>query len=181
MVYKFRVILDTEEDVFRDIAIMGNATLEDLHNSIVNAFGFDGMEIASFYTCDQKWTQNEEISLFDIGDIAGKQKIMSNYILSELLNEENTKLIYVYDFLNMWTFLVELAAIEEHLEKDKLYPHLLFAHGELPIEVPNKDFNEEMSNDSIYDDFEDEFNNDDFDMLDKNGDYEDLGFEENWN
>ena len=37
---------------------------------------------------------------------------MSDYPLSEILNKENTKIIYVYDFLNMWTFLVELAAIE---------------------------------------------------------------------
>lgn len=48
MVYKFRVILDAEEDIFRDIAILENDTLEDLHNAIVNAFGFDGLEVASF-------------------------------------------------------------------------------------------------------------------------------------
>ena len=29
MVYKFRVILDAEEDVFRDIAILEDDTLED--------------------------------------------------------------------------------------------------------------------------------------------------------
>ena len=50
MVYKFRVILDAEEDVIRDIAIQEDATLEDLHNAIVNAYGFDGLEVASFYT-----------------------------------------------------------------------------------------------------------------------------------
>ena len=42
MVYKFRVILDVEEDIFRDIAILDEDTLEDFHNAIVNAFGFDG-------------------------------------------------------------------------------------------------------------------------------------------
>lgn len=34
MVYKFRVILDAEEDIFRDIAIRSDDTLEDLHNAI---------------------------------------------------------------------------------------------------------------------------------------------------
>ena len=53
MVYKFRVILDSEEDVFRDIAIFAEDTLEDLHNAIFNSFGFDGMDVASFYTCDE--------------------------------------------------------------------------------------------------------------------------------
>ena len=50
MIYKFRAILDAEEDIFRDIAIEKEATLEDLHNALVNAFGFDGTEMASFYT-----------------------------------------------------------------------------------------------------------------------------------
>ena len=30
MIYKFRAILDTKDDVFRDIAIEKTATLEDL-------------------------------------------------------------------------------------------------------------------------------------------------------
>ena len=33
MVYKFRVILDAEEDIFRDIAILSDDTLEDLQNA----------------------------------------------------------------------------------------------------------------------------------------------------
>ena len=79
MVYKFRVILDNEDDVFRDIAILNNDTLEDLHNAIFNSFGFDGMEVGSFYTCDDTWNQEDEISLFDSGDVLGEMKIMSDY------------------------------------------------------------------------------------------------------
>jgi hypothetical protein len=39
-------LLDAEEDIFRDIAILADDTLEDLHNAIFNSF-FDGMEVAS--------------------------------------------------------------------------------------------------------------------------------------
>jgi hypothetical protein len=38
-----------------------------------------------------------------------------SYKLSDLLDEKNTKIIYVYDFINMWTFLVELAAVKSKL------------------------------------------------------------------
>lgn len=38
---------------------------------------------------------------------------MSDFQLADILDNESTKIIYVYDFINMWTFLVELAAIEE--------------------------------------------------------------------
>lgn len=178
MVYKFRIILDAEEDIFRDIAILEDDTLEDLHNAIVNAFDFDGLELASFYTCDEQWNQDEEISLFDTGDIAGEQRIMSDYPLSEILDKENTKIIYVYDFLNMWTFLIELAAIEE-VETGMIYPNTLFSHGIMPLDAPDKDFSDSAAPDFDYDD--DEYGDDDFDSLDDENFTEDFGFEENWN
>jgi len=179
MVYKFRVILDTEEDIFRDIAILEEDTLEDLHNAIVNAFDFDGLEIASFYTCDDKWNQEDEISLFDTGDVPGEQKIMSDYQLSEILDKENTKIIYVYDFLNMWTFLVELAAIEE-ITVGETYPSLLFSHGIMLADAAEKEFEADM-NDEIYGEFEDDLDEDDLDMFEDGENFEDYGFEENWN
>ena len=179
MVYKFRVILDAEEDIFRDIAIDENDTLEDFHNAIFNAFGFDGMEVASFYTCDETWNQEDEISLFDTGDVPGEQKIMSDYTLSALLDQENTKIIYVYDFIQMWTFLVELAAIEEPIAGET-YPILLFSHGEMPDEAGDKSFEADNADD-IYGDYEDDYDEDDLDMFDGDDSFEDFGFEENWN
>ncbi|MEQ3662413.1 MAG: hypothetical protein ABNG98_04075 [Flavobacterium sp.] len=172
MIYKFRVILDAKEDIFRDIAIEKEATLEDLHNTIVNAFGFDGSEMASFYTCDDEWNQEDEIPLFDTGDVPGEMRIMNNFILEDNLDKYQSKIIYVYDFFNMWTFLVELAAIEEK-EQGETYPALLFSHGELPDEAPDKKFEAE----------EGEINEDDdgFDMFDGDDSFEDYGFEENWN
>jgi hypothetical protein len=178
MVYKFRVILDAEDDVFRDIAILDSDTLEDLHNAIFNAFGFDGMEVASFYTCDATWNQDEEIPMFDTGDVLGEQKTMSDYELSEILDVQNTKIIYVYDFINMWTFLVELASIEE-LEAGTIYPNLLFSHGEMPEDAGEKNF--EADNNEDYAEFDDDYDEDDLDMLDGGENFEDYGFEENWN
>ena len=179
MIYKFRAILDAEEDVFRDIAIDENDTLEDLHNAIVNAFGFDGLEVASFYTCDDTWNQEDEIPMFDAGDIPGEQKTMSDYSLNDLLYDEQTKIIYVYDFINMWTFLVELAAIEEAVIGET-YPALLFSHGELPAEALEKQFEAENTDD-FYSEFEDDLDEDDLDAFGTDDSFEDYGFEENWN
>jgi hypothetical protein len=52
MVYKIRIILDAEEDIFRDLEIEAHNTLEEFHNALTQAFGFLGNEMASFYTCD---------------------------------------------------------------------------------------------------------------------------------
>jgi hypothetical protein len=179
MVYKFRVILDAEEDIFRDIAILAEDTLEDLHNAIFNSFGFDGMEVASFYTCDETWNQEEEIPMFDTGDVLGEQKTMSDYQLVDILDQENTKIIYVYDFINMWTFLVELAAVEEQVAGN-MYPETIFSHGEMPDEAMEKNFEADM-HDDIYGEFEDDLDEDDLDMFEGDDSFEDYGQEDNWN
>lgn len=178
MVYKFRVILDTEEDIFRDIAIKDTDNLEDLHNTIANSFGFDGTEMASFYTCDDQWNQEDEIPLFDTGDVPGEQSTMQSFVLKDILDEEKTKIIYVYDFMNMHTFFVELAAIEEE-QPGVSYPELLFAHGEMTGLAIN-DFDMDFEDEDLYADFEDEFDQEDMDMFDEGefGSYDDFGNDE---
>jgi hypothetical protein len=80
----------------------------------------------------------------------------------------------------MWTFFLELAAIEEKTPGES-YPTLLFSHGELPAEAGQSGLRGDLSNDDIYGDFEDDFDDDDFDMFDGDDSFEDMGFEENWN
>jgi|SRR5690606_12836842 len=180
MVYKFRVILDAEEDVLRDIAIKDTDTLEDLHNTIVNAFGFDGTEGGSFYTCDDKWNQEDEIPLFDIGDVPGEQKTMRDFILNELLHEDQTKILYIYDPFVNWTFFVELGAIEEEDEtEERELPALLFAHGVLPDSAPIKNFDAPISDDDIFGDYADDYDDEDYDMFDDDS-FEDFGYDDNY-
>lgn len=169
MLYRFRVILDAEEDVFRDIEIMAGDTLEDLHNTILQSFGFDGNEMASFYVSDDDWNQGEEISQFDITEGESSIRLMNETTLDDVVNESRTKLIYVYDFLNMWTFLVELAEIAEP-DPQMDYPNLMFVHGQLPTTAPEKEF--EAEKDDMGLEFDDDYDVDD---------YDDLSFDENWN
>jgi len=178
MIYKLRAILDAKEDIFRDIAIENTDTLEDLHDAIINAFGFNGSEMASFYTCDDKWNQEDEIPFFDTGDVIGETKLMCDFALEDMLYEDKTKIIFVYDFLNMWTFLVELAAIEEPIS-GQLYPTLLYSHGELPIQALDKEF--EAEKEDYYSDFEDDLDQDDLDMFESDDSFEEFGTEDNWN
>ncbi|OUS02775.1 hypothetical protein A9Q86_02885 [Flavobacteriales bacterium 33_180_T64] len=172
MIYRFRVILDndTEDDIFRDIEIRETDSLEDLHNSITQSFGFDGLEMASFYISNETWEQGEEISMFDVSEGHNSVRTMSDTKLNNVAHEAQTKLIYVYDFLSMWTFFVELAEIVDESEGTD-YPNLMFVHGQIPDTAPEKIFEA----DDLNDDF-DEFN-DDIDV----DDYEDLDFDENWN
>jgi len=177
MIYKFRIILDTEEDIFRDIAIADSDTLEDLHQTISNAFGFDGTEMASFYTCDDKWNQQDEIPLFEMEENSeNRQSTMRDFVLKDILHQEQTKIIYVYDFLNMFTFFVELASIEEE-QIGVSYPTLLFAQGEISG-IDQKEFQiDDIVEPENYTDFEADLDNDD---LDEFGEYSDFP-QDDWN
>lgn len=164
MIYKIRVILDAEEDIFRDLEIEASDTLEDFHNTIAQSFGFLGNEMASFYTCDEEWNQEEEIPLSDMGESGDLVRSMQETVLEDILTEDTPKLIYVYDFLSMWTFFVELADVVER-EDGKAYPNVLFSFGELPDSPPEKKFEADPT----------------FDFDDSLDDYDDLDFDENWN
>ncbi|MGB0186215.1 MAG: IS1096 element passenger TnpR family protein [Flavobacteriaceae bacterium] len=167
MIYRFRAILDhdSKEDIFRDIEIRKTDTFEDLHNVLTQSFGFDGSEMASFYVSNDEWDQGKEIALFDMGqndDI----RMMNETIIEDVVDEDHTKLIYVYDFLNMWTFLVELGEIVDEAQGTD-YPNLMFVCGQVPSEAPEKQFEAEQSEED-YDDY----------RLD---DYDELNFDEHWN
>ena len=135
MVYQFRIILDAEDDVIRDIAIKSNSTFEDFHHSIIKSFGFNGSEIATFYVSDDNWNQGETISLLEMNT---NDLIMSKIKLEEIFNTNN-KMLYVYDFLKLWTFFIELNKKIEVDDKNNK-PRLIFSHGVLPENPPEKKF-----------------------------------------
>jgi len=153
MIYRFRVILDDKDDVFRDIEIKADTTAEDFHNAIVQAFGFDGGEMASFYTSDEEWSQGDEIALFDMSEGGDSVRIMNETALDDIITEHKRRLIYVYDFFNMWTFLVELAEIAE-AQDGTSYPNLMYSHGVLPDSPPEKVFEADKEKDNDDMDFE---------------------------
>ena len=165
MIYKIRIILDAEEDIFRDLELDQGSTLEEFHNAITQSFGFLGNEMASFYTCDEEWNQDEEIALFDMSENGSEVRLMNETKLEDVMTEESPKMLYIYDFMSMWTFFVELADIVNK-EDGQTYPNLLFSFGELPDSPPEKSFEADPSDES----FDEEI-----------GNYDDLDFDENWN
>lgn len=169
MIYRFRVILDTEEDVFRDLEIDQQASLEDLHNAINQSFGFDGGEMASFYQSDDQWNQGQEISLFDMSEGTTEVRLMSETFVEDVISEVETRMLYVYDFMSMWRFMVELGEIAER-EEGIIYPNLMFVHGQIPDQAPDITFEADENEDDI--EFEDGLDIDDLDNL---------NFDQNWN
>ena len=128
--------------------------------------------MASFYVSDDEWSQGEEIVLFDMSEGVSKVRMMNETTIEDVFSQSNTKMIYVYDFLSMWTFYVELADISEQAEGVD-YPNLMYVHGQLPDSPPDREFEaEDLGGDEYENEFQDDLDIDDYDNLD---------FDENWN
>lgn len=178
MIYRFRAILNSQEEVYRDIEIQDTASFEDFHNALTQAFGFDGQEVASFYESNEQWEQKEEIALFDMSDGGEPIRTMAETILSDVISKEHRYLVYIYDFLSMWTFIIELADIVAQ-EPGCTYPNLMFAQGEIPDEAIDPEFVGESTDGDLEDMYGD--HNFEGDSYGSGDDYEHLDFDETWN
>ncbi len=126
-VIKIRVVLDTADEVFRDFEILENGNLEDLHEAILASFDLANDQMASFYMSDEEWNKGEEFVLMDMGEDA----LLMNEAPLTAIRGEGSRLLYVYDFMNLKIFYVEVLEINDS-DEDKTYPYLYMALGRIP-------------------------------------------------
>lgn len=186
MVYKIRVILDTKEDIFRDIEIKGKQTLWNLHLGIKSAFSLQGDELSAFNLLEDDGTVMKSVPLEDMSD-DGDGEIMSDIYIDEAFENQGDKAQFQYGLLDLWEFFCELIEIID--EKPAVnYPITVYRFGNVPLKAPGKnsgakkgkgamplmdiDFNDDFSEfdaegnfadeDDSFDDDEDFDDNDDF-------------------
>ena len=149
---KIRVTLESKEDVIRELVIDPENNLEILHQSIIKNLKLDEFEMASFYITNDNLDLVEEIPLFDTSEKGGEVITMNNISISSVLNSEDSKLIYIYDFMNMWRFFIEFLEVSE-ITTEQCTNEV----GEMPKKAPDLEFETEVEKDlSTYkEDFED--------------------------
>ncbi|MET3731893.1 hypothetical protein ABID46_001475 [Moheibacter stercoris] len=102
----------------------------------MSAFSLQGEELASFYESDEGWTQGREIPLESM-DESNEDNTMADYHIYEVLPEVGSRMIFVYDYLDMWTFSVEVISIED--KKAVLnYPLTVYRFGAMPLKAPKR-------------------------------------------
>ncbi|MCB9169362.1 MAG: hypothetical protein H6597_04780 [Flavobacteriales bacterium] len=135
-IYRFRVLVDHPNEAFRDIEVGSEQNFLDLHHAIKQAFGFAGEEMASFYVSDEEWGKGPEIPLADLGfgeEPETPPALMEDVFISDHIRSTKQRFIYVYDFLYMWLFMVELIGAFDPEEK-ATYPRVVLAMGASPDE-----------------------------------------------
>jgi len=134
-ILRLRVILDTEDDVFRDVEIATDAPLMHLHFAVLDAFGWQSGELASFFQSDEAWGRGQEFSLMDMSDPLAEEGSgpadAGSSTVGHLVPDLKSRAIYVYDFLRMWCFYVEPLALEDAVP-GRAYPALCHEFGTPP-------------------------------------------------
>ena len=138
-IYRFRVVLEDQDDFFRDIEIRSNQTFEDFHHTILQSVEIEPKELASFYICDSKWKKKTEITLVEMEKPAAenadeeipKQILMSDSRLCDFIDDPHQRIVYIYDYLNYWTFYIELLKIVP-AEPKVVYPRCVKKLGAMP-------------------------------------------------
>ena len=169
MVYKFRLLSDEVEDFRRDIEIDSDATFLTLNQAILESVGYPDDQMTSFFICNDKWIKEIEITREDMGGMSEEESYaMADTVIGDLVEEENQKLLYVFDPLADRVFYIELSKIE--FGKDSDAPVCVKSTGAAPAQTLN--FDELMSKTStvatgeeIDEDFygSDGYNDDDID------------------
>jgi hypothetical protein len=138
-VLKFRIYLEEDDAVYRDIVIKHTQHFQDLHLAIVKSYEFDSKHQATFYRSNDNWQRGREISLetydkaYPVAPL-----IMSETTIGSEIRDTNQKFIYVYDFAKNWTFLVELINVSKEESSKLVYPSVSRVEGIGPQQYGTK-------------------------------------------
>tara|TARA_B100002052_G_scaffold95601_1_gene88228 strand:+ start:5740 stop:6213 length:474 start_codon:yes stop_codon:yes gene_type:complete len=155
MNYIIQIHLEHEKDIIRKIEICEDSNLYILHNKIVESLNLDQNQMASFYFTNEKLDLKKEIPLFNIDENENIE--MSNIKIKSAFCNINDQLIYVYDFLKMWRFLV---TYEKTSKSETEETKVIYSVGEMPKKAPDiifKSENDSESSDDIFYDEEDQY------------------------
>ena len=164
MVYKFRIISDEVDDFLREIKVDSEATFFELHKAILECTGYKDDQMTSFFTCDDDWEKEVEITLEDMGNDSSEEDsyLMKDTPLSELLEDEKQKMIYVFDPLAERVFFIELSEIITGQDLD----HAVCSRKVGSAPAQTIDFDEQMTTNTAIDLDENFYGDNEFDMDD---------------
>ena len=138
-ILRFRVYLEEDDSVYRDVAIRHTQNFLNLHQMILKAYEFDSKHQATFYRSNDHWQRGREIS-FEKYDKPYKVAplIMAETTIGSQIKNPNEKFIYVYDFSKNWTFLVELINVSKEENSKYDYPVVVKTEGIGPSQYGTK-------------------------------------------
>ena len=130
-ILRFRIYLEEDDSVYRDVAIRHKQSFLKLHQAILKAFEFDSKHQATFYRSNDKWQRGKEITFqkYPNREYIVEPLLMEQTILGSEIFDPNQRFIYVYDFVKNWGFQVELINVSKEENPRLDYPAIIRTEG----------------------------------------------------
>jgi len=138
-ILKFRVYLEEDDAVYRDIAIKHTQTFQELHYAILSSYDFDSKHKATFYRSNDLWFRGREISFAKYDkQYAAPPLLMSETTIASEIKDTNQRFIYIYDFTKNWVFQVALISVTKEENTKTTYPAITRKEGIGPPQYGTK-------------------------------------------
>ncbi len=138
-VLKFRIYLEEDDAVYRDVQVKHTQSFKDLHTGILKAFEFDNKHQATFFRSNDNWQKGREISLEKYNkSYQAEPLLMDKTAISSEIRDTNQKFVYQYDFAKNWIFLVELINVSKEESSKISYPTTVRVEGIGPQQYGTK-------------------------------------------
>ena len=112
MVYKFLILSDEVDHFAREIEIDSEATFLELNDAILESVGYAKDQLTSFFICEDNWEKKIEVTLMDMETGYDEDSwVMGETRLSELLEDEKQRMLFVFDNMTERAFFIELREI----------------------------------------------------------------------
>jgi len=143
--HTFKVSLYYSKRIYRQIACLGNQSLDDLHEAIFSAFDRDDEHLYSFYF-PTKPTKNIRLIRTSAqyshpmalsGESYYEQHDASDVTIESLDLFEKQKFYYLFDYGDQWWHEITYEGINDCTAKK--YPAILLKKGKSPEQYPEDD------------------------------------------
>lgn len=144
-IYTFKISF--AKDVWRDVVLSSEHTMEELHDIILEAYDFDDEHLYSFFLDGEKWSNDCITAPLDFDE----HPKADNVLIGDLNLATGRRFLYLYDFGDEWTFQIEVVGLEEG-EPEPFDPFVKESKGDAPQqyfyeEEYDEDYEEEYDED----------------------------------
>lgn len=178
--YTITAFSKDSENFEMQITAHENILFSELHQAIQSALDFDPLQMASFFLCNSDWDKESEVALMDMED-QGQTKLMDDFVLSDMIEKEGQKLMYLFDFFSERFFSMNVDKVTDE-DKASFSINVL---GDVPLQISIDsegiedlmssigELDKEKLNSEFKDSFEDEYSSGDisFENIDDLEDY----------
>ena len=99
MIYRFTFSCEEGDPNFRrGFEADADATCLELHEAILKSVGYTDDQMTSFFLCNDEWEKGQEVTLVEMGSsFEYDNMVMNETRLSDLIEEQGQRLIYIFD------------------------------------------------------------------------------------